>query len=65
MSEEIEVEAARSMDAYLEGNRIRIGTQLKDGKTFYIWMSKQDFQMSLSLFHLAAQRMNIPWPGSN
>jgi hypothetical protein len=62
---EIEFEAVRSMDAYLENNRIRIGTQLKDGTILYIWMAEQDFRTSLSLLHLAAQKMNIPWPGSN
>lgn len=59
MGKEIELETARSMDAYVEGNRVRIGTKFKDGSILYIWMSKLDFQMSLSLLHLAARTKSV------
>ncbi|MFI4961620.1 MAG: hypothetical protein ACHP82_09240 [Hyphomicrobiales bacterium] len=59
---DMEVTAMRPMDAYLEKERIRLGTRLKDGRDLYIWMSKDDFAASLSLLQLAAHRLGAPWP---
>lgn len=59
MGKEIELETARSMDAYVEGNHLRIGTKFKDGSILYIWMSKLDIQMSLSLLQLAAHTKSV------
>jgi len=60
----IEVIASRPLDSLPNpaNNRIRVGTMLEDGSELHLWMTAEQFQQSLPLLKLSAQKLGVIWP---
>ena len=65
LGRELTVKAARALSAYVEPpERIRLEAKLEDGSELFIWMTAEQFQASLPMLRLGAQRLGIPWPSA-
>jgi hypothetical protein len=60
----LEVQASRPLDTFLDppNKRIRIGVMLEDSSELHLWMTAEQFQQSLALLKLSAQKLGIQWP---
>lgn len=60
----LEVQASRPLDTFLDpvNQRIRIGVMLEDSAELHLWMTSEQFQQSLALLKLSAQKLGVHWP---
>ncbi len=64
LGKNIEVIASRPLDSYLDpaNSRIRVATMLENGSELRLWMTAEQFEKSLPLLKLSAQKLGITWP---
>ncbi len=66
LGRELFLKAARPLSVFVDppSQRIRLEAKLEDGSELFLWMTAEQFQASLPLLRLGAQRLGIPWPSA-
>ena len=56
--------ASRSFDTCVDpqNNKIGFSTKLEDSSELRLWMTTQQFQQSLPLLKLSAEKLGVTWP---
>lgn len=62
--QELHMTASRPMSALVDGQRVRLEVKLEDGSELFLWLTKDQFQVSLELLSAAARNLGVPWPNA-
>lgn len=64
--QELHLTASRPMSSFVDApnNRIRLEAKLEDGSELFLWLSKEQFLISLQTLRLGAQKLGVEWPKS-